>query len=100
MTADLPGRPVIDVDNPPPERAPSLVTPAVIYMSSEDAPTGKTFQASSGNFSMATMYSNDGASLGVNANFESFLECKDEIQDMTKAEEGSAFRRRQAKKKG
>ena len=49
---------------------------------------------------MASMYSNDGASLGVNASFESFLECKDDIQDMSKAEEGSAFRRRQAKKKG
>ncbi len=98
MTASIPGRDEVDVDNPPPERAPSLVTPAVIYMASEDAPTGKTFQASSGNFSMASMYSNEGSSLGVDATFESFHENLEAITDMSKAEEGSAYRRRQAKK--
>ncbi len=95
MTATVPGREPIDVDNPPPERSPSLVTPAVLYMCSEDAPTGKVFQASGGNFSMAAMYSNEGASLGTDATFESFLDNKDRIMDMGKAREGSARRRQQ-----
>lgn len=93
MTATVPGRPAIDTDNPPPERAPSLVTPAVIFMASEDAPSGKVFQASGGNFSMAAMYSNDGASLGTEATYESFLANKDKIMDMSNAQAGSSRRR-------
>lgn len=96
MTATVPGRPPVDTDNPPPERAPSLVTPAVIFMASEDAPSGKVFQAASGNFSMASMYSNEGVSLGTDASFETFLANKDKIMDMGAAQEGSA-RRRQAR---
>lgn len=88
MTATVPGRPPVDTDNPPPERAPSLVTPAVIFMASEEAPTGKVFQASGGNFSMASLYSNDGVSLGTDASFETFLANKDAIMDMSKAQEG------------
>jgi len=93
MTATVPGRPAVDVDNPPAERAPSLVTPAVLFMASEDAPTGKVFQASGGNFSMASMYSNEGVALGADATYESFLDNKDKIMDMSAAREGSARRR-------
>lgn len=96
MTATVPGRPPVDTDNPPPERAPSLVTPAVIFMASEDAPSGKVFQASGGNFSMAAMYSNEGVSLGTDATYETFLENRDAIMDMGRAKEGSARRRQQA----
>ena len=88
MTATVPGRPPVDTDNPPAERAPSLVTPAVLFMASEDAPTGKVFQAAGGNFSMASMYSNDGVSLGAHATYEDFLANKDKIMDMTAAQEG------------
>lgn len=100
MTATVPGRDPVDVDNPPPERAPSLVTPAVLFMSSDDAPSGKVFQASGGNFSMASMYANDGVSLGTDASFETFLENKDEIMDMSKAEDGVERRRRQRASRG
>jgi NAD(P)-dependent dehydrogenase (short-subunit alcohol dehydrogenase family) len=96
MTATVPGRPPVDTDNPPPERAPSLVTPAVIFMASEDAPSGKVFQASGGNFSMAAMYSNEGVSLGTDATYETFLENREAIMDMGRAKEGSARRRGQA----
>lgn len=95
MTATVPGRDPIDVDNPPPERSPSLVTPAVLYMCSDDAPSGKVFQAAGGSFSMAAMYSNEGVDLGTDATFETFLANKDRIMDMSKAEEGNARRRRQ-----
>lgn len=95
MTADLPGRDPIDVDNPPAERAPGLVTPAVIYMCSEEAPTGRIFQAAGGNFSTAAMYANDGSRLGTDASYESFVENLDSITDMSEAEDGIARRRRQ-----
>jgi len=94
MTATVPGRDPVDIDNPPAERAPSLVTPAVLYMASEDAPTGKVFQASGGNYSMASMYSNPGFAIGAEANYESFHANKDTIMDMSEAQEGSARRRR------
>lgn len=93
MIGTIPGRDPIDFDNPPAERAPSLVTPAVLYMCTEDAPTGKVFQASGGSYSVASMYSNDGVKLGSGATFEDFLANKDAIMDMSKAHEGSARRR-------
>ncbi|MEX0942572.1 MAG: SDR family NAD(P)-dependent oxidoreductase [Pseudomonadales bacterium] len=96
MTATVPGRPPVDTDNPPPERAPSLVTPAVIFMASEEAPSGKVFQAAGGNYSMASMYSNEGINLGTDASYETFLENKDVIMDMSGAREGSARRRQQS----
>jgi NAD(P)-dependent dehydrogenase (short-subunit alcohol dehydrogenase family) len=95
MTATVPGRPAVDVDNPPAERAPGLVTPAVLYMASQDAPTGKVFQAAGGNFSMAAMFSNDGVQLGTNASFETFVANLPTITDMQAAKEGSARRRQQ-----
>lgn len=98
MTATVPGRPPVDTDNPPPERAPSLVTPAVLYMCTDDAPSGKVIQAAGGNFSMASMYSNDGVSLGAGATFEDFMANVDAITDMGSAQEGSAYRRQQAEK--
>jgi len=101
MTATVPGRPQVDTDNPPPERAPSLVTPAVLFMASEDAPTGHVFQASGGNFSMAAMYSNEGVGLGTDASFETFLANKDKIMDMSGAKAGSSRRRQgQAQQQG
>lgn len=95
MTVNLPGRPSFDVDNPPPERAPSLVTPAVLFMCSNDAPSGKIFQAAGGRFSMAAMYSNDGLNLGTDATYESFVANAAAIMDMSQAQAGSAQRRRQ-----
>jgi NAD(P)-dependent dehydrogenase (short-subunit alcohol dehydrogenase family) len=92
MTASIPGRPAIDVDNPPAQSAPSLVTPAVIYMASEAAPRGKIFQAAGGRFSMAAMYSNAGVNLASDASFEAFLKNEAAIQDMSAAVEGRARR--------
>jgi NAD(P)-dependent dehydrogenase (short-subunit alcohol dehydrogenase family) len=92
MTATVPGRESVDLDSPPPERAPELVTPAVVYMSSNDAPTGKVFQASGGNYSVAGMYTNLGANLGVDATFESFVENLDQITDMSHLEDADTRR--------
>ena len=43
LTNTVPGRDE-DLDNPDPERAPGLVTPAVLFMSRDDAPTVKLFR--------------------------------------------------------
>ena len=95
MSATVPGRPAFDVNNPPAERAPSLVTPAVIYMCSEEAPTGKIFQAAAGRFTMAAMYTNEGADLGTDASFETFVAAIDRITDMSNARDGVEKRAQQ-----
>ncbi len=94
MTATVPGRPPIDVDNPPPERAPSLVTPAVLYMCSEDAPSGKIYEAAAGRFSVAALYRNEGVNLGTDASYETFVANLDAINDMSAAEDGVTRRNR------
>tara|TARA_R110002072_G_scaffold171703_5_gene325444 strand:- start:30242 stop:31132 length:891 start_codon:yes stop_codon:yes gene_type:complete len=95
MTANLPGRPPMDADNPPATSAPSLITPAVLYMCCTDAPSGKIFEAAGGRYSTAAMYGNEGANLGVDATYESFVENLDEITDMAGSEDGVARRKRQ-----
>ncbi len=50
--------------------APELVTPAVIYLCSEDAPNGVVLQAQGGQFSVACIVENTGVSLGLEATAE------------------------------
>jgi NAD(P)-dependent dehydrogenase (short-subunit alcohol dehydrogenase family) len=92
LTNTIPGRDE-DLSNPDPARAPDLVTPAVLYMCSEDAPNGKIVQAGNGRFSAAAVFSNDGVNQGSSATFESFMDEKDVIMDLSGAEEGWSFRR-------
>ncbi|MBV1904700.1 MAG: SDR family NAD(P)-dependent oxidoreductase [Pseudomonadales bacterium] len=94
MTANLPGRKPMDVDNPPPLSKPSIVTPAVLYMASENAPSGKVIEAVGGRYSVAAMYGNQGANIGADADYESFVDNLDTIMDMTEAEDGVARRKR------
>ncbi len=84
MTATVPGRQV-DPDDPPPERSPSLVSPAVLFMASEDAPNGAVITAAGGRFSRAQVFVNEGVELGVDATFESLLENSEALMDMSKA---------------
>jgi NAD(P)-dependent dehydrogenase (short-subunit alcohol dehydrogenase family) len=87
LTNTVPGRNE-DLDNPDPERAPSLVTPAVLYMCRDEAPTGKVIQAGNGRFSMAAVYSNEGITLGAGATLELLLAEEDRFVDMNGAREG------------
>ena len=89
----IPGRDE-DLDNPDPMRHPKLVTPAVLLMCSEDAPTGKVFQAGNGRFSVAAIFSNPGVQFGADVTYEDLLEKKDELMDMSGAEEGNTSYRR------
>ena len=88
MTATVPGRPEVDIDNPPAERSPSLVSPAVLFMCSEDAPSGTVIQGAGGRFSVSSVFNNEGVDLGVDASYEKFLENRDRILDMSNAREG------------
>ena len=59
--------------------SPSLVSPAVLYLCSEDAPNGVIMQASGGRFSILRMCVNHGVDLGDHATYEDLLECVDDL---------------------
>ena len=58
MTNTVPGRSE-DLGEPDPLRHPRLVSPAVLFMCSEDAPNGAVIHASNGNFSMSQIVVNE-----------------------------------------
>jgi NAD(P)-dependent dehydrogenase (short-subunit alcohol dehydrogenase family) len=77
-----------DLSNPDPARAPGLVTPAVLFMCRDDAPTNKIIMASSGNFAIAGIFKNEGVAYGVDASLERLLADEDKLLDMGEAQEG------------
>ncbi len=81
MTASVPGS-TIDMKNPPPAMSPSLVTPAVLYMCSEDAPSAHTIHAAGGRFSRSQTYTNEGVSLGLEATYDDLSGELDAVRDM------------------
>ncbi len=89
----IPGRNE-DLDNPDPTRHPRLVTPAVLLMCSEDAPTGKTIQAGNGRFSCVGIFNNEDVELGVDVTYEDLLARKAQLLDMSKATEGWSWMRK------
>ncbi len=78
MTASVPGS-KIDADNPDPGNHPGLVSPAVLYMCSEDAPNGRIIQAARGKFASDAVFSNQGVDLGDNATYEDFVDNAEDI---------------------
>jgi len=98
LIGTIPGRDV-DPDNPRPEAHPKLVTPAVILLCSEEAPTGKIIQASGGRFSTCAIFNNEDVELGVDATYEDLLARKEELLDMSAATEGWGWRRRMMAKR-
>jgi NAD(P)-dependent dehydrogenase (short-subunit alcohol dehydrogenase family) len=95
LTNTIPGQSE-DLDNPDPARAPGLVSPAVLFMCRDEAPTGKVVQAGSGSFSFASLFNNDGVSYGVDASLEKLIEDQDELMSMENAKEGWNIARRRA----
>ena len=84
MTNTVPGRDE-DLSEPDPMRHPTLVSPAVLYMCSEDAPNGAVIHASGGNYSRSEVWVNDPVQLGAGATYEDLLPHIDELMDMSKA---------------
>ena len=80
-----------DLDHPDPARVPSLVTPAVLYMCREDAPTGKIIMAGNGRFGYVGVFRNEGVELGVDATLESLLEQEEILTDMSRAQHSAPW---------
>jgi len=90
MTASVPGS-SIDADKPDPGNHPKLVSPAMLYMCSEEAPNGRIIQAARGRFASDAVYANRGVELGDHADSEDFVSHADEILDMSGAELKTSF---------
>jgi len=90
MTASVPGS-SIDADNPDPANHPKLVTPAAIYMVSEDAPNGRIIQAARGRFASDMVFANKGVDLGLEADWEDVAENAEEILSLEGAEFKTTF---------
>ena len=84
MTASVPGS-TIDMSNPPPQMSPALVTPAVLYMCSEDAPSAQTIHAAGGRFSRSQTFTNQGVALGLEARYEDLADEIETVVDMSAA---------------
>ena len=61
---------------------PELVTPAAIFLVSEDAPNGVILQAQGGQYSLATVVENNGLDLGVDASADDVAANYEAIVDM------------------
>lgn len=93
MTASVPGS-TLDPDNPPAAMDPALVSPAVLYMCSEDAPSGVTIHAAGGRFSRTQTFLNQGVSLGSEASFEALAANAETALDMSEATPHDPLKRR------
>ncbi len=90
LIGTIPGRDV-DPDNPDPMRHPRLVTPVVLLMCAEDAPTGQTFHAGNGRFSRSATFVNKALEFGADVTFEDLQEKKDQLIDMSNSREMSGL---------
>lgn len=87
MTENLPGQ---DPNRPPND--PGLVSPAVLYMCSDEAPTGEVIEAVGGRFSRCAVFSNKGVKLGRAATYEDLMDNLDDLRSMDESAEGRAWK--------
>jgi NAD(P)-dependent dehydrogenase (short-subunit alcohol dehydrogenase family) len=90
MTASVPGS-EIDPDKPDPRNHPSLVSPVILYLASQDAPNGRIIQAARGKFASDMVYANTGIDMGHEFSAEDFIDRADEVLDMSDAEPKTKF---------
>ena len=90
LIGTIPGRDV-DPDNPDPMRHPKLVTPVVLLMCAEDAPSGQTFHAGNGRFSRSATFVNKALEFGADVTYEDLLEKKEQLIDMSSSREMSGL---------
>ena len=84
MGATIPGSET-DPDNPDPASHPRLVSPAVLYMVSDDAPNGRIIQAANGRFGSDLVFTNKPVDLGLDVTYEDVVAHADEILDVDSA---------------
>jgi len=63
---------------------PELITPAVVYLASEQAPSGAIVQAQGGTYSVATIMENAGVDIGPNATADDIAERWSDISDLSR----------------
>jgi NAD(P)-dependent dehydrogenase (short-subunit alcohol dehydrogenase family) len=90
MTASVPGS-EIDPEKPDPGNHPSLVSPVILYLASEDAPNGRIIQAARGKFASDMVYANTGIDMGHEFEAEDFIDRVDEVLDMSDAAPKTTF---------
>ena len=90
MTASVPGS-EIDADNPDPANHPKLVSPAAIYLVSEEAPNGRIIQAARGRFASDMVFANKGMDLGLDATWEDVAENSEQILEVDAAKLKTTF---------
>ena len=78
MTLDLPG-----FEGSAERLAPELVTPAVVFLCSENAPNGRIIQAAGGRYYSADIRENSGVELGLSASAEDIAANINPILDMS-----------------
>jgi NAD(P)-dependent dehydrogenase (short-subunit alcohol dehydrogenase family) len=93
LIGTIPGRDV-DPDNPDPMSHPKLVTPAVMLMVAEDAPTNVVIQAGNGRYSTCAIFNNEDLQFGPDVTYEELVEKKDQLLDMSQATQGWTWRRK------
>ena len=90
MTASVPGS-TVDADNPKEGSRPGQVSPAVLYLASEDAPNGRVIQAAGGRFASDAVYANSGVNLGVDLTADDFAANSEQVLDMSDAKVKTDF---------
>lgn len=91
LIGTIPGRDV-DPDNPDPMFAPNMVTPAVLFMCADDAPTGMTFHAGVGKFARSATFVNEGLSFdNPGVTYEDLVAQKDKLMDLSVGKERSGL---------
>ena len=90
MTASVPGS-EIDADNPDDANHPRLVSPAALYLVSEDAPNGRIIQAARGRFASDMVFANKGVELALDATWEDIAENAEAILDIDQANLKTTF---------
>jgi len=91
LIGTIPGT-AVNPDNPQPMRHPKLVTPVVLLMCAEDAPTGWTFHAGNGEFYRSATFINKSVVFDrPDFTYEDLLERKDQLMDMSEVREMSGL---------
>ena len=76
----------IDADKPRDTMHPRLITPAALFLASEDAPNGVVLHAMGNEYFRTETVRNPGVTLGVDASYEDLLEHREAILDLSKME--------------
>jgi NAD(P)-dependent dehydrogenase (short-subunit alcohol dehydrogenase family) len=73
----------IDPDAPRPEMHPKLIVPAVLFLTSEEAPSGIVIHATGNRYFRSETIANPGITLGTDATFEDLVAQREKLLDLS-----------------